>query len=104
MKCKVEKRADGARILIRGAVKRDLSLSLSDALEKLVDRKTPNIILDLSQVDFLDSSCLGLIIFTSKRMKAYGGTLSIQHPAAAIQELLAESRLSRVVQILEEES
>jgi anti-sigma B factor antagonist len=102
MSCKVIKEENAVRVLIRGAFKRDLSLELSEALEKLIARRSPTVILDLAEIDFLDSSSLGLIIFSSKRIQAYGGQLCLKNPSSSVAELLADSRLNRVVKILGE--
>jgi anti-anti-sigma factor len=98
---KVFKIEGGVRVEVKGSFKRDLSQTLSETLEKLIAKQTPRIILDLAAVDFLDSNCLGLLIFSSKRIKAYGGQLCLQNPNGIITELLSESRLQRVLTILE---
>ena len=102
MSCKVSKENDATRVLLKGAFRRDVSLELAEVMEKLLNRQTMYIILDLSEIDFLDSSCLGLIIFSSRRIAAYGGQLCIQNPHPSVVELLTDSRLNRVIKILED--
>lgn len=46
-------------------------------MEKFVEEDPKNFILDLSQIDFIDSSGLGALVQLAKKAQSAGGTLQI---------------------------
>lgn len=46
-------------------------------MDKCVDEGPANLILDLSQIDFVDSSGLGALVQTAKKVQGNQGTLQI---------------------------
>lgn len=46
-------------------------------MDKYVDEGSANVILDLSQIDFVDSSGLGALVRLAKKIQTIGGTLQI---------------------------
>lgn len=46
-------------------------------MEKYVDESPKNLILDLSQIDFIDSSGLGALVQLAKKVQNAGGTLQV---------------------------
>lgn len=70
----------GSRITV--AINGDLDLKtaepLRDALDQLIERyKDKQLVLDLAEVDFIDSSGLGVILGRYRRLAAQGRTLSL---------------------------
>lgn len=76
-------------------LKGDLDLKtadpLRDALDKLIDRyRDRSVVLDLSEVGFVDSSGLGVILGRYRKLSAQGRTISIagvRPPVRAVLEL-----------------
>ncbi|MBC8123496.1 MAG: STAS domain-containing protein [Gemmatimonadaceae bacterium] len=46
-------------------------------MDKYVDEGSANVILDLAQIDFVDSSGLGALVRLAKKIQTIGGTLQI---------------------------
>ena len=72
-------------------------------LDELIDRKTERILVDLSRVNYMDSSGLALFIESLQRIGAYGGKLGIfglQPPVAHIFEI---ARLDQVLHLYPDE-
>ncbi|MGB3495234.1 MAG: STAS domain-containing protein, partial [Elainellaceae cyanobacterium] len=46
-------------------------------MEKFVEASPKNLILDLSQIDFIDSSGLGALVQLAKKAQTSGGTLQV---------------------------
>mgnify|MGYP000225467969 CR=1 FL=1 len=62
---------------------------LRPLLEKLVSAKESyNVLLDLSEVNFIDSSGIGAIVFLFKRLKAQGQSLVIRGVHGQPRELM----------------
>ena len=56
-----------------------------------------HVVLDLSGVTFIDSSGLGLLLKAFKQCKEAGGALIMVRPSEVVRELLALSKLSRLL-------
>jgi anti-sigma B factor antagonist len=51
--------------------------SLRDALGKMIEEKTPKVVVDLDGVPFMDSSGLGALMGGVRRLREAGGDLAI---------------------------
>lgn len=78
------------------AVRDQLRAQLDDAAERSAD-----IFLDLSAVEYADSTALGLFIALHKRLKAKGGQVALVAPSPPIRKLLGYAGLDQVFPILE---
>jgi anti-sigma B factor antagonist len=63
-------------------------------------RAHPRIVLDLSQVTFVDSSGLGAILSCLRELTAAGGDLKLCGVAAPVRALFEMVRLHRIMDIL----
>ena len=82
----------------------DAAAVTSGALPELVlEAGCTNVVADLSGVTFMDSSGLGLLLKAFKRCKEAGGALVVLRPSAVVRELLAISKLSRLLPVAESE-
>lgn len=61
-----------------------------------LDAGTSTIILDLSEVTFLDSMALGVLVGAAKRARADGGELRLVVPGTSIRRILEVTLLDRV--------
>lgn len=67
-------------------------------LDQAMDRlHPPRVVLDLSQLAFMDSSGLGVILGRYKRIKERGGVLAISGTSPAVERLFALSGMHRIV-------
>lgn len=74
----------------------EISESFSDAL-KSANQST---IIDLSQIDFLGSQGLGLLIGNGKWLKKSGHKMLLLHPTELVESVIRTTRLDRVLPIL----
>lgn len=92
----------GGRVLI--ALNGDLDLKTSgplrDALDRLIDRmREKDWVLDLAEVDFMDSSGLGVILGRFRRLKATGRSLSIVGARPAVRAVLDLAGVSAIMPV-----
>src|SRR4051812_18464565 len=92
------KEAEGITILsLNGSVMGGPDASaLNDELHKLAGKKKRKIILDLSGVESMNSSGLGMLINAMTTLKKAGGELKIAAASEKISSLLTITRLTTV--------
>ena len=71
---------------------------LREAVTSIVDSGRTRVAIDMSGVDFLDSSGLGAIISALKTARQAGGDLRIAAPTGQAQLVLQLTNLDRVLQ------
>ena len=65
--------------------------------EKIQELSSKNLVLDLAEVSFMDSSGLGLIMGRYQRMQELGGTLTVANPSAGHQKIFELAGLNKLV-------
>ncbi len=72
-------------------------MAFSSALSEALDaEKGADVVVDLTRVDIMNSSGLGMLVAASRSVKAAGGTLAIAGANEALQKLLRMTRLDTV--------
>ena len=65
----------------------------SDALHKLLDEGKKNVVIDLAETKFMNSSGLGMLISGYTTMKNGGGSLKLANATEKIESLLVITKL-----------
>ena len=92
-------------ITLQGDMDASGCAKLRPQLEQLVDdQQHINIELDFSQVGFLDSSGIGVIVFLYKRLTSQGRKLQLTHVCGQPQELMQLLRIDQAIPVSMEES
>ena len=68
--------------------------------EKIQELNSKNLVLDLAEVSFMDSSGLGLVMGRYQRMQELGGTLTVANPSADHKKLFKLAGLNKLVKIV----
>ena len=69
--------------------------------DAVTDRMAKRLVLDLSEVDFMDSAGLGLILGRLRHVSAGGGKLVLLDPSADIMRILRLAGLDKQLAIVE---
>jgi anti-sigma B factor antagonist len=69
----------------------DLRVRLADAAER-----APLLVLDLTNLDFVDSTGLGVLVGTHRRLRDAGGEMRLAGASARIQRVLSVTGLDQV--------
>lgn len=99
---KLEFKSDKDKLYVKIDGELDLSVASSfrSDLDQALDiKQARHLILDFSQVDFIDSSGLGVILGRYKRLTEIGGTVQICGANEQIAKILELSGLSRIMEI-----
>ena len=67
--------------------------------EEIYENRPSKLILDLSRVDFMDSSGLGLILGRFSVMKEIGGELVVINPNTGVMKILKLAGAERIIKI-----
>lgn len=100
MEIKVEVDSDIIFLKLSGSLVADSAEELKSQVQKLVDKKYVHIIFDLSRVDFVDSSGLGLCISTSRELAAISGKLVCFGLRENVQKLFAMTRADQKIAVM----
>ena len=68
--------------------------------EKIQELRPQNLVLDLADTPFMDSSGLGLIMGRYQLMQDLGGTLAIANPSAEHKKLFKLAGLNKFIKII----
>ncbi|MCX6151454.1 MAG: STAS domain-containing protein [Ignavibacteriales bacterium] len=94
MKVKTEEHYNAVVIELKGNVMGGPEATeLNELLHKLIDDNKKNLIIDLAEVKFMNSSGLGMLISAFTTMKSGGGNLKLANATDKIQSLLLITKL-----------
>ncbi len=81
--------APAGRVTV-ATVRGEIDIASSDDLGRMLNRvaTAKRLVLDLSGVDFMDSSGLAVLLRQSMRRRDAGGSLHIRHPSQSVRRLL----------------
>jgi anti-sigma B factor antagonist len=97
---RVDTMADCSVISVGGEVDMHTAAGLEQALQHAM-QTSACLVVDLTQVTFIDSSGLGVLIGARRRATAAGGSLSLVRPPAIVRKLLAGTHLQQILPVHE---
>ena len=91
---------DGCTVVaVRGEVDLATAPALKNRLLELVADGKTEIVVDLTDTDFLDSTGLGAVVAAYKRVRAHDGHLRLVATSARVKRVFEITNLDRVVPI-----
>ena len=100
--CSLNMSGDKEELLISltGEIDHHSAVSVRTEIDEMIGQLSPKrAVLDLSNVDFMDSSGLGLIMGRYARMQAIGGKLFVRNPNERIVKIFKLAGLEKIVSI-----
>ena len=80
-----------------------LDLPLMDKVQSLLSQGRRFFVMNLSEVDYIDSSGLGQLISIWTSVRTKGGNLVLLHATRRIQQLLVTTRLQVIFDVFDDE-
>ena len=101
MELQLSTRAGRGCVVVELAGELDMATepALRGLLEEILTDGDQHVVMDLGKVDFVDSTGLGLVVATYKRLLAGGGRLSLAAPKRPVVGLLRLTSLDRIIAI-----
>ncbi len=99
------KTIDGVSILTLDGklVVGDATAKLKDQIKALSDAGVKQVVLDLKDVDYIDSSGLGTLVYCFSTYRKHGGTLKLLNLSRRNIELMLLTKLETVFEVYDDE-
>lgn len=87
-------------VYLAGELDHHEARELTESVDELIDEYMPrDCVLELSGLNFMDSSGIAVIVRTSRKMKTLGGRLWVENPARQPQRVIDASGIDRLVPV-----
>jgi len=70
---------------------------LQKKLQVVIQGQSKKLIIEMSEVDFIDSHGLGVLIFTWKEMESQKREFALKNPSHFVKEILISTNLEKVL-------
>ena len=85
---------------LHGEIDHHSAVRIRTEMDALLIKEQPRkVVLDLSEIEFMDSSGLGLIMGRYALMQKLGGELTLKHPHERLMKIFTLAGLQRMVRI-----
>ncbi|MDI9371129.1 MAG: STAS domain-containing protein [Synergistaceae bacterium] len=99
MRIDINKTGNSARVGVSGSMYVEDSAEVRERLIALLEEGVSNLTLDLHNLDYIDSSGLGVLISIHKRCLQKGGKMSVTGLRGMVEELFKLTRLDLVFEV-----
>lgn len=100
-----ENKGDTLLIRVRGEIDHHSAATVRKSIDdRILAERPERVLLELSAVDFMDSSGLGLIMGRFALVKQYCGTLAVLDPSPAVIKIMKLAGMERMVSVLRTKS
>ncbi len=96
-----EKLNDVAILKLQGSLDVGVQKLLKEKIVETAQSLEKDVVLDFSQVEFIDSSCLGVLVSTNKSIKESRGDLKLASMSDEVKSIFEITRLNKVFEIYE---
>jgi anti-anti-sigma factor len=102
MKLDLREEGDVSILVLSGQLTIGAEGQLREAIDTLLESNRSNILLDFSQVDFMDSVGIGELVANYRTVKRLGGALKIFGPTKRVWDSLSLTRLLPILSVFED--
>lgn len=89
------------RVRILGEIDHHTAKTIRDRIDEQIFANRPkSLYMNFSDVDFMDSSGLGLIMGRYKLMNVYGGKTYIEDPSHRVLQIIELAGMNRIVEVV----
>ena len=84
---------------LKGEIDLHVSPAITASLEKMIEKKPARLVVDLSEVSYIDSAGLAALIIAMQKVEGYGGRFALAGLQETVRSIFEISRLDQVFQI-----
>jgi anti-sigma B factor antagonist len=96
IKHRVERQGDALRLILEGEIDMYVAPSLRDVLHQLIAEKPKEIVVDLKNVPFIDSSGVATLVEAVRRLKGTNSTLRVENPSQPVRYTFEITQLAKI--------
>ena len=91
---------EALKIKLRGEIDHHSAVAVRSAIDDMIRTKRPiRLVVDMSAVELMDSSGLGLIMGRYALMKEIGGQISVLDPSPRVEKIMSLAGMERIIKI-----
>ncbi len=103
MTCEIKRKEDGLLIKPMGDIDHHLSVLIREKIDVLIEDEGVKLLeFDFSNINFMDSSGVGLIMGRYKKIRPWGGKISVKNLKPEIKRIFEISGLFKLVDVKED--
>lgn len=88
-------------VSLDGEIDHHSAAEIREGLDKMIAVSRPKVmVLELSGIDFMDSSGLGLVLGRYRRLNEMGSQMVIKNPGARTEKILAMAGVDKLIKII----
>ena len=84
---------------LKGEIDLHVSPAVTATLNEVIDKKPERLVVDLSEVSYIDSAGLAALIQSMQKVEGYGGKFMLSGLQETVRSIFEISRLDQVFQI-----
>jgi anti-sigma B factor antagonist len=84
---------------LKGEIDLHVSPTVTATLNEMIDKKPEQLVVDLSEVSYIDSAGLAALIQAMQKVESYGGKFMLSGLQETVRSIFEISRLDQVFQI-----
>jgi anti-sigma B factor antagonist len=88
---------------VEGEIDINTAPDIKKAFDKIISKKEPKIIVNLSRVSYVDSSGLATLVEVLKNMRSYGGKMKLTNLSPKVKSLFEITKLEKLFEIMGDE-
>jgi anti-sigma B factor antagonist len=88
---------------LKGEIDLHTCAPFRDTLRELIDQKRYNIVINLSEVPYLDSAALGVLVDAVRRVREFSGAIYLVAPTPFVRRAFDITRLIKIFRLCESE-
>lgn len=99
LRCAVTQAGRTSVVVLTGSLQLDSADELRTQLPALVTDASPNLVVDLSALQFMNSIGIAALVAANRRAREVGGRVGLVQPGPAVDQLLKITRVSELIPI-----
>ncbi|PIU41914.1 MAG: anti-sigma factor antagonist [Candidatus Omnitrophica bacterium CG07_land_8_20_14_0_80_42_15] len=88
---------------LEGELNLNTAPQLKKAFEKLISEKQKKIVINFTDLSYIDSSGLATLVEIFKKLRAYGGVMKLVNLSTKIKSLFEITKLEKLFEIIDNE-
>ena len=103
MQIRIEDKGDTKICLAEGDIDINTSPQVKKAFDKIIQSKSPKVVINLQKVGYIDSSGLATLVEILKNFKSFGGRLKLCNLSNKVKSLFEITKLEKLFDIRDTE-